>query len=68
MVAPLSVLRAQDRERLQLDMDEYAARALRLSDAQELWRDKLAAIYAEEDFASSADPEQQLYDGFIGGS
>jgi len=66
VVAPLSVLRAQDRERLQLDMDEYAARALRLSDAQELWRDKLAVIYAEEDFASSADPEQQLYDGFIG--
>lgn len=66
VVAPLSVLRPQDRERLQLDMDECEARALRLSDAQELWRDKLAAIYAEEDFAPSADPEQQLYDGFIG--
>lgn len=66
VVAPLSVLRPQDRERLQLDMDECDARALRLSDAQELWRDKLAAIYAEEDFAPSADPEQQLYDGFIG--
>jgi exodeoxyribonuclease-1 len=66
VVAPLSVLRAQDRERLQLDMDECEARALRLSDAQELWRDKLALIYAEEDFAPTADPEQQLYDGFIG--
>ena len=66
VVAPLSVLRAQDRERLQLDMDSYQARALRLTDAQEVWRDKLAAIYAEEDFAPTHDPEQQLYDGFIG--
>lgn len=66
VVAPLKVLRPQDRERLELDMDTYQARALRLSDAQEVWRDKLAAIYAEEDFAASTDPEQQLYDGFIG--
>lgn len=66
VVAPLNVLRAQDRERLQLDMDEYQARALRLSDAQQVWSDKLAAVYAEEDFAASDDPEQQLYDGFIG--
>lgn len=66
VVAPLSVLRAQDQQRLNLDMPEYQARALRLTDAQELWQDKLPAIYAEEDFAASADPEQQLYDGFIG--
>ena len=66
VVAPLSVLRAQDQQRLNLDMSEIQARALRLTDAQELWQDKLPAIYAEEDFAASADPEQQLYDGFIG--
>lgn len=66
VVAPLNVLRAQDQQRLNLDMREYQARALRLTDAQELWRDKLPAIYAEDDFAASADPEQQLYDGFIG--
>ncbi|MBN0977525.1 exodeoxyribonuclease I [Pseudomonas hygromyciniae] len=66
VVAPLSVLRAQDQQRLNLDMSEYQARALRLTDAQELWQDKLPAIYAEEDFAATADPEQQLYDGFIG--
>ena len=66
VVAPLSVLRAQDQQRLNLDMGEYQARALRLTDAQELWQDKLPAIYAEEDFAATADPEQQLYDGFIG--
>ncbi|MGY1449553.1 exodeoxyribonuclease I [Pseudomonas chlororaphis] len=66
VVAPLSVLRGEDQQRLQLDMAEYKARTLRLSDAQEVWRDKLAAIYASEDFAPSIDPEQQLYDGFIG--
>lgn len=66
VVAPLNVLRAQDRARLQLDMDAYQARALRLTDAQEVWRDKLAAIYADEEFAPVTDPEQQLYDGFIG--
>ncbi|QLL12107.1 exodeoxyribonuclease I [Pseudomonas chlororaphis] len=66
VVAPLNVLRGEDQQRLQLDMAEYKARALRLSDAQEVWRDKLAAIYGSEDFAPSLDPEQQLYDGFIG--
>lgn len=66
VVAPLKVLRPQDLERLQLDKEACLARALRLTDAQEVWRDKLAAIYAEEDFAPNADPEQQLYDGFIG--
>ncbi|WP_053269783.1 exodeoxyribonuclease I [Pseudomonas chlororaphis] len=66
VVAPLNVLRGEDQQRLQLGMAEYKARALRLSDAQEVWRDKLAAIYASEDFAPSLDPEQQLYDGFIG--
>ena len=44
----------------------YQARALRLSDAQNVWKDKVQAIYAREDFAQSEDPEQQLYDGFIG--
>jgi len=66
VVAPLKVLRAQDRERLQLDMEVYQARALRLTDAQEVWRDKLASVYAEEEYAPNADPEQQLYEGFIG--
>ncbi|WPN97230.1 exodeoxyribonuclease I [Pseudomonas sp. MUP55] len=66
VVAPLKVLRAEDRERLQLDMGVYQARALRLTDAQEVWRDKLASIYAEEESAANGDPEQQLYDGFIG--
>ncbi|WP_347901682.1 exodeoxyribonuclease I [Pseudomonas purpurea] len=66
VVAPLSVLRAEDQQRLQLDMAEYQARALRLTDAQEVWGHKLQAIYASDDFAASLDPEQQLYDGFLG--
>ncbi|MDR9754618.1 exodeoxyribonuclease I [Pseudomonas sp. SZMC_28357] len=66
VVAPLSVLREADQQRLQLDMALYQARALRLSDAQQVWQDKVQAIYASEDFAPSLDPEQQLYDGFVG--
>ncbi|WP_085636602.1 MULTISPECIES: exodeoxyribonuclease I [unclassified Pseudomonas] len=66
VVAPMSVLRAQDQQRLGLDMALYQARALRLSDAQQVWKDKIPAIYASEEFTPSEDPEQQLYDGFIG--
>ncbi|MHC8349265.1 exodeoxyribonuclease I [Pseudomonas sp. RT4P38] len=66
VVAPLSVLRSEDQQRLGLDMSLYQERALRLSDAQKVWRDKVQTIYASEDFTSSQDPEQQLYDGFIG--
>ena len=66
VVAPLSVLRPQDQQRLGLDMPLYQQRALRLSDAQQVWLDKVTAIYAREDFSVSQDPEQQLYDGFIG--
>ena len=66
VVAPLSVLRPEDQQRLGLDMALYQARALRLSDAQSVWRDKVQAIYASEEFTPSQDPEQQLYDGFIG--
>ena len=66
VVAPLSVLRPDDQRRLGLDMALYQERSLRLIDAQLVWRDKVQAIYAREDFTSSQDPEQQLYDGFIG--
>ncbi|MGL6246774.1 exodeoxyribonuclease I [Pseudomonas sp.] len=66
VVAPLSVLRPDDQQRLGLDMALYQERVLRLSDAQQVWRDKVLAIYAGEDFTPSQDPEQQLYDGFIG--
>ncbi|KAB0508438.1 exodeoxyribonuclease I [Pseudomonas lini] len=66
VVAPLSVLRPLDQQRLGLDMALYQERALRLSDAQQVWRDKVSDIYSSDDFSPSQDPEQQLYDGFIG--
>ncbi|MGW8462666.1 exodeoxyribonuclease I [Pseudomonas sp. CLCA07] len=66
VVAPLSVLRPDDQQRLGLDMALYQERSLRLIDAQQVWRDKVQAIYTHEDFTPSQDPEQQLYDGFIG--
>src|SRR5471032_1781940 len=66
VVAPLKVLRAEDQQRLQLDMALYEARRQQLTETQEVWRDKIQALYAGEDFAPSEDPEQQLYDGFIG--
>ncbi|MDM8350378.1 exodeoxyribonuclease I [Pseudomonas sp. sp1636] len=66
VVAPLNVLRGEDIQRLQLDMSEPLLHADQLVAAQAQWRDKLALIYGEEGFAASEDPEQQLYDGFIG--
>lgn len=66
VVAPLNVLRPQDRERIGIDLDGCLATAQRLLQAKSLWQDKLAPIYTEESFSASEDPEQQLYDGFIG--
>ncbi|SDQ01985.1 exodeoxyribonuclease I [Ectopseudomonas guguanensis] len=66
VVAPLSVLREPDRQRLQLDWSVCERNAEMLKNTQARWRDKLPAIYHEESFTGSSDPEQQLYDGFIG--
>src|SRR5690606_19369458 len=66
VVAPLSVLRETDRQRLQLDWSSCERNMEALKSGQPLWQEKLAAVYREETFAGSGDPEQQLYDGFIG--
>ncbi|QKZ06610.1 exodeoxyribonuclease I [Pseudomonas eucalypticola] len=66
VLAPLGVVRDEDRQRLQLDMNLYLQRAQQLIEAQPLWEDKLPALYAEEGFTEVEDPEQQLYGGFIG--
>lgn len=66
VVAPLGVVREEDRQRLQLDMNLYLQRAEQLTQAHAQWRDKLPALYGEEAFSSVDDPEQQLYAGFIG--
>lgn len=65
VVAPLSVLREEDRQRLNLDLSACEARSALLRQQATVWRDKLAQIYAQEPFSPSTDPEQQLYDGFI---
>ncbi|MFZ5960667.1 exodeoxyribonuclease I [Pseudomonas knackmussii] len=66
VLAPMGVLREADRERLQIDLDGKLQRAELLRENKSVWQAKLASIYAEENFAASQDPEQQLYDGFIG--
>jgi exodeoxyribonuclease-1 len=66
VVAPLKVLRAQDQQRLQLDMAVYNDRVHTLIEGKAIWQEKLSAIYAGKEFSASEDPEQQLYDGFIG--
>jgi exodeoxyribonuclease-1 len=42
------------------------SRGEQLANQQAQWQDKLEHIYGKEEFAPSEDPEQQLYDGFIG--
>ncbi|MGP0170713.1 exodeoxyribonuclease I [Pseudomonas sp. NCHU5208] len=66
VLAPVSVLRDEDRQRLALDWSQCERHAAALRDNPAAWQDKLASIYREEAFAASLDPEQQLYDGFIG--
>ena len=66
VIAPLKVLRSEDQQRMQLDMTMFSERVQRLVDGQALWQPKLATVYSGDEFAASEDPEQQLYDGFIG--
>ena len=66
VLAPISVLREGDQQRLQLDMALYQQRATQLTQAQDQWREKLPALYADEAYSGVEDPEQQLYSGFIG--
>nr|WP_262923689.1 MULTISPECIES: exodeoxyribonuclease I [Pseudomonas] len=66
VLAPLSVLRPADQQRLGLDMALLQRRGEQLANQQNVWQEKLAHIYNADDFTPSEDPEQQLYDGFIG--
>lgn len=66
VIAPLSVLREEDWQRLNLDKPLYQARALRLCHEQPQWHYKLPALYQAQASSDGVDPEQQLYDGFIG--
>ena len=66
VLAPLSVLRPADQRRLGLDLTLLQLRGEELAKQQAQWQDKLEHIYGKEDFTPSEDPEQQLYDGFLG--
>lgn len=66
VVAPLSVLREEDQQRLGLDMSLLLQRSEQLKAARTQWENKLTSIYSAADFEASEDPEQQLYDGFFG--
>lgn len=66
VVAPLSVLRPADQQRLGIDMALYQQRADQLVSQIGSWQDKLAVMYGAQDFVTCDDPEQQLYDGFLG--
>nr|WP_220462447.1 exodeoxyribonuclease I [Pseudomonas putida] len=66
VLAPLSVLRPVDQQRLGIDLALLQTRGETLAHQQQAWQYKLEHIYGKEDFAPSEDPEQQLYDGFVG--
>ena len=66
ILAPLTVLRPEDRERLGVDMLQCNMRAQQLEKQRALWAEKLSLVFADNGFAASEDPEQRLYDGFIG--
>lgn len=68
VIAPLGVLREQDKERLQIDMNYCLSQAEQLLAQQAIWQDKLREVYRDEakQFKEPIDdPEQQLYAGFL---
>lgn len=68
VVAPLGVLRKQDVERLQLDVEFCLAQAEQLKVEQSTWYDKLVSVYRSDSISISdeiEDAEQQLYAGFL---
>ncbi|MET1077885.1 MAG: exodeoxyribonuclease I [Pseudomonas sp.] len=66
VVLPLKILRVQDQQRLNIDLNNCTRRAERIVQEQTGWRDTLPGLYSEGDFVPSEDPEQCLYDGFLG--
>lgn len=65
VVLPMSVLRATDMERLGLDAQVWTAAGAQLLEQWQELQEKLVQVYAKDDFEPSADPEQQLYQGFL---
>lgn len=67
ILAPFSVLRPADTERLQFDQAAVWRRVRQLLDQRATWQPKVQALYAEASgFATrEQDAEERLYDGFI---
>lgn len=65
VIAPFSVLRSGDQERLGWLPEHYLRHAKQLQESAPLWRAKLTELYATTDLPVSPDPEQQLYAGFL---
>jgi len=65
VVLPMSVLRAQDAERLSIGEQQWQANYKQLLANQAELKEKLAVVFAAQDFVGVDDPEQQLYQGFL---
>lgn len=67
ILAPFSVLRPVDTERLQFDLAAVWRRVRQLLDQRAHWQPKVQALYAEASGfpAQEQDAELRLYDGFI---
>lgn len=61
-LAPLAVLDEAAQERIQLTPDQAQTHASQLSDA---FVQRLVALHRDDQFKTDADPDAQLYDGFI---
>ncbi|MBA1181675.1 exodeoxyribonuclease I [Pseudomonas psychrotolerans] len=67
ILAPFSVLRPADTERLQFDLAAVWRRVRQLLDQRAAWQPKVQALYAETSglAAQEQEAEARLYDGFI---
>jgi len=67
ILAPFSVLRPADTERLRFDLAAVWRRVRQLLDQRSQWQPKVQALYAEAPgfAAQEQDVESRLYDGFI---
>lgn len=66
VVAPLSVLREEDNQRLAFDHALCQANYQLLKEHSAQWQNKLSIVYQEQREFAEQDPEQQLYSGFLG--
>lgn len=66
VIAPLSVLRDEDNQRLGFDHARLKSNYQLLKAHQAQWQAKLKGIYQDQRKFAEQDPEQQLYSGFIG--